>query len=379
MRRVVETFSAAALALSGGTLLLNLLCFRRPDGVLPGDPPFISVLVPARNEERNIEACLRSLLAQDYPTFEVVVLDDHSEDRTSEMLQRIAREHPHSRFTIRRGSTLPPDWGGKNWACHQLAGLADSRSRYLLFTDADTVHAPDVLRRVVAEAERDRLALLSLMPEQQVESWGERLVVPLLALQILGYLPLAAVEWLPIPAFAAANGQFMFFRREVYDSFGGHSAYPLGLAEDVILAQRVKVERGRVRLANGATLVRCRMYRNLGEVLAGFRRSFAGGFRFGATISGFMLLFNVVAYWLPFVGLPFSRLARPLSGSIILLRMALAWHTRTPKLAVLAHPVGMTMLLWAQLLAVYDAFIGGETRWKGRRYGYRTGIYRKEG
>ncbi len=342
--------------------------------MLPPDAPFVSVLVPARNEAHNIERCVRSLLAQHYPSFEVLVLDDHSEDGTGERVRRLQREHPGAaRLRLLHGAPLPDGWGGKNWACQQLAEAADPRSRFLLFTDADTEHHPAALRRTVAEAARDSLALLSLMPQQRVESWAERAVVPLLPLQILGYLPLLAAERLPFPTLAAANGQYLLFERAAYERCGGHAAFPLGLAEDVLLAQRVKAHGGRVRLANGAGLVRCRMYRSAGEVLAGFRRSFGAGFRLGPWISAWMLLFNGLAYLLPFLRAPVSRRARHSAALVLALRITLALPTQTPRHAALLHPLGIALLLWSQLLAAHDAFVGGESEWKGRRYPHRVG------
>ncbi|MGB0388151.1 MAG: glycosyltransferase [Ardenticatenaceae bacterium] len=388
----IDRVSAAGLLLSGGTLLLNLFWFRRPNGTLPADPPFVSILVPARNEERAIEACVRSLLAQDYPAFELIVLDDHSEDRTGDILQQLITDTgpapfgqsmppergpsgacPEARAVrinsrLLQGAPLPPGWVGKNWACHQLAQAASARSRYLLFTDADTTHAPDALRRAVAEAERDGVDLLSLMPTQQVETWAERLTVPLLALQILGYLPLPAVEWLPIPAFAAANGQFMLFKREAYREIGGHAACANIMAEDVTLARLLKKYNRQVRLKNGVGLVTCRMYYQSAEVIAGFRRSFASGFRLDRRIAGAVTLINFVVYLLPFLRAIHHRSARLLAAIIIALRLILAWQTNTPLRSAIAHPIGITLMLWAQLLAIYDAFIGKQAQWKGRQY-----------
>ncbi len=367
--------AAGALALSGSILLSNLLRFRRPGGALPTDPPLVSILVPARNEAHNIEACVRSLLQQRYPAFELLVLDDRSEDGTGDVLRRLAatqrvaakgQGHP---FIVLEGKPLPAGWGGKNWACQQLFEHANPSSRFLLFTDADTVHAPDTLRLVVSEAVRGDVGLLSLMPEQQVESWAEQCVVTLLPLQILGYLPLIAAERVPWPSLAAANGQFMLFERSSYIGAGGHGARPLGLAEDVTLAQRVKAYGGRVWLMNGVGLVRCRMYRNRAEVVAGFRRSFAGGFRLNAPVTGGIMLFNALGYLLPF--LRTTRVARHLALVVLLLRALLAWRTKAPLRSVLAHPLGMVILLGAQGGAALDALSGRDTQWKGRRYSHQ--------
>ncbi len=360
---------SAGLLLSGGTLLLNLLSFRRPCGTVSEPPPFVSILVPARNEAHAIECCVRSLLAQQYPTFEVLVLDDHSTDETWRVLERLARDSDlGGRLCLLRGESLPPGWSGKNWACHQLAAYISRHSRYLLFTDADTEHAPHALALAMGEVERTGVALLSLLPEQRVESWAEQLVVPLLPLQILGYLPLLAMEWLPLPLFAAANGQFMLFERDMYHHIGGHAACAATLSEDVLLARLVKGGRGKIRLVNGAGLVWCRMYQGLEEVIAGFRRSFGWGFRMGWGTTLAIVLGNVLVYLLPFLRAPFSARARGLALLVTALRVLLAHRTRSPQRGALAHPLGILLLLFSQSLAAYDTVLRRGTLWKGRQY-----------
>lgn len=397
---MLNTLSALALAISGGTLLTNLATFRAPHGTVPTPAPKVSVLVPARNEALNIRACIESLVAQDYPHFELIVLDDHSEDETGTILNQLLQTRSATttpRLTVLQGTPLPVGWAGKNWACHQLAQAADLASRYLLFTDADTIHHPHALRAAVAEAERKHLALLSLMPEQQVETLAEQLIIPLFGLQILGYLPLLAMEQLPIPAFAAANGQYLLFRHEAYLQMGGHAAIAGEIAEDVSLARLAKGQ-GRIRLGNGAGLVSCRMYRNLDEIMRGFRRSFSSGFRIDPTVSWAMVALNFFAYFLPFLQMirdsmigggcedassklvteeskggtktypspiAFTQL---LIGAIFLLRTLLAWRTRTPFISVVGHPIGMAFLLYSQLRAAQDARKGHSAPWKGRSY-----------
>lgn len=390
---MLDTLSALALALSGSTLLTNLAIFRAPHGTLPDPAPKVSILVPARNEALNIRACIESLLAQDYPHFEIVVLDDHSEDETGAILRQLVAQQPNNHLLKgMAGAPLPDGWAGKNWACHQLAQAADPTSSYLLFTDADTIHHPHALRAGIAESERGQLVLLSLMPEQQVETLAEQWIVPLFGLQILGYLPLLAMEWLPVPAFAAANGQYLLFRRDAYLQMGGHAAIAGEIAEDVSLARLAKGE-GRLRLANGAGLVRCRMYRNLSEILQGFRRSFSSGFRIDPAVSWMMVGLNFLAYFLPFLRIakgimafatstspngtsfnnsirhnPPSRFAPLLVTVIILLRSLLAWRTRTPFISVVGHPIGMAFLIYSQLRAAWDGRVGRSTAWKGRSY-----------
>lgn len=359
-----------------GVLAVNLAWFRRPRGTLPSPAPRVSVLVPARNEARNIEPCVRSLLAQDYPAaaLEIIVLDDQSEDATPAILARLQAEAPCLRVV--QGVDPPPGWVGKPWACHTLSRHADPASRWLLFTDADTRHAPSALGAAVAEAERDRLGLLSLFPQQLTATWPERMVVPLLAHQIIGYLPLPLLELWPNPAYSAANGQYMLFDRAVYDAIDGHAVAPGRAGEDVALARAVKAAGRRVRLANGAGLVQCRMYQSWGEIERGFARSFGAGFQIDPVVTSGLVLSNIWLFLLPCVWLPLGWVRRARwrrealfqVAAILGLRAALARRTATPLRDALWHPLGMAALVLIQLRAFHDVKVRKRWTWRGREY-----------
>ena len=182
--------------------LNNMRRLRRP---LPpekwSDPPLVSVMVPARNEERNIGRCVRSLLAQDYPRLEVLVLDDHSVDRTPAILEELARED--ERVTVLDGQPLPPNWHGKAYACYQLARAA--RGEWLLFVDADTQHDPRCVSSTVWMAIQERADLLSLFPHFATGTWWERLMLPVIPFALLAGLPLAFVHRRQHDAIATAS------------------------------------------------------------------------------------------------------------------------------------------------------------------------------
>ncbi|MCX8103458.1 MAG: glycosyltransferase, partial [Candidatus Bipolaricaulota bacterium] len=148
--------------------------------------PRVSILVPARNEQANIRACVESLLAQEYANFEVLVLDDQSDDDTARILQEYMQDR---RLRVLRGTDPPPGWVGKSWACHQLAQHASGE--LLLFTDADTRHHPRTLSHAVSALEEEGLDFLSLFVKEEVGSWSERLVIPMIPWSILSFLPLA--------------------------------------------------------------------------------------------------------------------------------------------------------------------------------------------
>jgi len=210
--------------------LSNLLVLRRLHRYgRPAQFPRLSVLVPARNEEANIGPCVRSLLAQDYPDFELLVLDDESGDQTAQVLASLATSD--NRLRVLSGQPLPAGWLGKQWACHQLAQAASGE--LLLFTDADTRYHPQALSNAVAALLAERTDMLSAVLREEVVSWGERLVVPILVWSIFSFLPLGLAYRLRLPAFTAANGQFLLFRRRAYEQIGGHAAVRQHTTEDL--------------------------------------------------------------------------------------------------------------------------------------------------
>ena len=200
---VLGLFISFALLIIAITLLSNLVFFPRLQDVQPAEQPFVSVLIPARDEAAVIARTVAQVLAQTYSHFELLLLDDHSSDGTGSVAEQVARGD--ARFRLLPGDTLPPGWLGKNWACQQLSQVA--RGDLLLFVDADVQLRPEALAALVALATRQQAGLLTVWPTQITVSWGERLVVPLMAFAILGYLPVLPVHYTRWPAFAAANGQ----------------------------------------------------------------------------------------------------------------------------------------------------------------------------
>lgn len=250
--------------------------------------PFVSVLVPARDEEEHIEACLVSLLEQDYPAFEVLVLDDSSTDRTPQILARLKGEYP--RLHVLQGAPLPPGWFGKHWACQQLAQQA--RGELLLFTDADTWHQPGTLRAAVAALEAEQLDLLSALPHQEAKTWGERLIIPFISLGIYAFLPLAVAHRLGWPSLTVTIGQFMLFRRSAYLAIGGYEVVREDVIDDVSLGRRAVSAGYRVRLLDGRRYISCRMYSGFWEAMDGFSKNIFAFFQYHA------LFYLLAWYWI---------------------------------------------------------------------------------
>lgn len=246
-----------------------------------------------RNESAVIAETVRSLLAQNYPNFEILILDDHSTDDSAEIARAAAGDDP--RLRILPGEPLPPGWTGKVWACHQLAEQA--RGEYLLFTDADVRWEPGALTALMAQAQRTQADLLTVWPTQITQTWGERLVVPLMAFTILAYLPVLAVHHLPWPVFSAAMGQCLLFRRDAYQKIGGHAAIRNQILDDMAFAYAIKRSRLRLRMADANGLIQTRMYRNWPQVRDGFAKNILAGH--GNSV--LFLLFSTFFHWWQFI------------------------------------------------------------------------------
>jgi chlorobactene glucosyltransferase len=236
--------------------------------------PRVAVLVPARDEERSIERCVRSLLAQHYPAdrLQVVVVDDESSDGTGDLVAEIARSDQRLRLVA--GMPPPTGWLGKAWALHQAVQQVDATSEYLLFTDADTVHEPFALASAVAHVRRHRLDLLSLGTGQELVGPAERLLLPLvlgLAMVVNGTFD--EVNDPRRPERAKANGQFILVSMAAYTRIGGHAAVRGSVVEDFELARRAKRLGVRLQLADGRHLVRTRGYYSAREIWRGFAKN----------------------------------------------------------------------------------------------------------
>ncbi|MCL4869585.1 MAG: glycosyltransferase [Anaerolineae bacterium] len=325
--------------------------------------PTVAVLLPARNEAGVIGRTISQLLAQDYPHLEIHLLDDQSDDGTGEIATAVAAHDP--RFHLHHGRPLPSGWLGKNWACHQLSQLA--QGEILLFLDADVQCQPTAVTALVDFMENELAAAATVWPTQITITWGERLVVPLMAWAILAYLPVMGVHYTRWPAFAAANGQCLALRRPVYQAIGGHEAVRNNVVEDVALARLVKQHSFRLRMADGAGLILCRMYQNWGQVRDGFAKNILAGhgrslsFLAVSTLFHWLIFLVPWGWWLAGGGLwPFSLL---LVG--LLLRGSTAWFTRQRVKDALFMPISVLLMTWIAGQSVWWRW-RGRGQWKGR-------------
>ena len=354
--------------------LSNIFILRKLGNYpMPDNFPRVSVLIPARNEENNIDHCVRSLLGQDYPDFEVLVLDDNSTDGTWQVLSEIASED--GRLQAIKGEKLPDGWFGKHWACHQLAQAA--RGELFLFTDADTCHHPLALRDAVAALIARKADLLTAFPHEEVVTWGERLTVPLFPWFIIAFLPLFLAYRLRSPSLSATVGQFMLFRRQAYEQIGGYEAIRQEAVDDVALGRRIKAEGLKWRMINGGERIKCRMYHSFRECYRGFTKNLFAGFGYR------ILKFALVWLWLgiAFLG-PLIVLIMGLTGLInlsqfsIILAAASAvtafliwgashWCFGFPLYLALLYPVSMVVALAIAAGSMFFAMTG-RADWRGR-------------
>ena len=241
----------------------------------PENPPKVSVVIPARNEARNIERCLRSVLSNDYPRFDVVVVDDQSSDGTGDIARSIAAKDARARV-IETGSP-PEGWFGKQWACQTGAGA--SAGDIILFADADTVQSSDLITRAVNTIQRRNADLFSILGRQELGSFWERVIQP----QVFGIMSVryGGTESITGSRFVAdkiANGQCLFVRRDTYEQLGGHALVKSHVADDLMMAQRFFARGKRVVAAEGLNQLSTRMYTSLGELVRGWGKNvFAGG------------------------------------------------------------------------------------------------------
>ncbi|MDZ7271365.1 MAG: glycosyltransferase [candidate division KSB1 bacterium] len=378
-----HTVASIAIGLVVINLVANLWALSRAVPSCTQDSlPFLSVLIPARNEARNIARCLESVLAQDYPTFEVLVLDDGSTDGTEAIVQAIAARD--QRVRLIRGQTLPQGWTGKNFACHQLA--AQARGEWLLFIDADTEHRPGGLRWSVQTALESGADLLTMIPRTVMHTFGEELLLPIIPFGLVALLPLALGERLRLASLAIGVGPFMLFRRQAYERLGGHRAVRNEVAEDVMLARRVRQEGGRIVFTNGSDLVDVHFYQGFRESWHGLAKSAFPALRYRlwlslAMVGCFALLFLrpvVVLLQLWWQGERESSAVLPhLFHALIngALWYAIATHFRLPRRVAILYPVTVFLATLMMADSVWRSLRGG-IGWKGRVYEVQGGTVR---
>jgi len=374
---IVHLFIGGGLVGLGVHTLLNHATLPRLERFsAPARLPRMSVLIPARNEAERIGASVRGWAAQAYPEYEVVVYDDDSSDDTAGRALAATAGSPHVRVV--RGGRLPAGWRGKAWACHRLR--AHARGEVLVFADADVRPSTDTLTRLAGALQALGADAVSVVPGHDAPGVAVRALVALQNWAALAVLP----SWLPAGPrrrwLAAVNGQLVAIRAGVYDASGGFAAERLSLAEDVALGRRLAALGHRVRLVDGARLLRCRPYARVSEVWRASVRNLVPIF-FGSPVLLLLTLAAAAALYLtPFVILALG--ARPgRAGTwpwtlVPLAEIGLGLMTRVvsdrragypPWLAAL-QPLAVTALLAMGVDSAVRFGLGRGVDWRGRRY-----------
>lgn len=383
LAQVLSALDLAILAL----VVVNVLTWPRlrPAGgsgrgraTLPGA---VSVLIPARDEEGNLDPCLDAVLAQGPVVAEVLVYDDASTDGTAERVRR--RADGDDRVRLLAGGPLPAGWCGKPHACARLAEAA--RGEWLLFLDADARLAPDAVAGLVAEARRRQASLLSAWPGLTMESRAEKLLMPMLNFFVLTLYPAALQLVRREAALGLAHGACLLARRVDYAELGGHARVRDEIFEDTRLARLWRQSGRRGLCLDGQEVVRVRMYASAGEIWRGFRKNLHAGFRRQAAFWAF-LAFHAGLFLAPFLLAPALTLAGEAAaaawawtaaGAVVAMRLALALRFGHPLGSAWLHPLAEGFLLALGVASWWSARRGGGVEWKGRRYRVGEGEVRR--
>jgi len=337
------------------------------------DLPSVSVLIPARNEERSIRKCVESLLSQNYRNFEVIVLNDNSEDATLEILNEIKSKY--SNLSVINGKPLEQGWTGKNFACHQL--YKESKCDYLLFTDADTVHFKDSILNSVTRAINLKADLYSLIPEMTLKGFAERIIMPGIHYTSFTLLPYYLAENLKSSAFAMGVGPFMLFKRNVYEEIGGHESLKSDIVEDVRLAKNVKKAGYKVVVNKGLDILSCRMYQSFKEIWEGFSKNIFPGMNYSSATLFTVFFIYLLLFFIPFVGL----LITSITGNgllfynflyqsilVMIMRILINQSFKLGYISVIFHPVGILVISMIGFNSWRWNKLGKGSIWKGRVY-----------
>ena len=345
-------------ALPAILFLRNLRAFRAPAGC--ADSAKVSVLIPARDEQANIAAAVHAALAN--AGAEVLVLDDNSSDSTYEIVAEIAAREP--RVRVLRGESLPDGWLGKNFACAQLAAAASNP--LLLFVDADVRLAPTATAELTHALRACDAGLISGVPRQEVRTFSEQLLIPLIHFVLLGFLPLDRMRRSKHPAYATGCGQLMMVDRAAYEAAGGHRAIRASVHDGLTLPKAFRVARRRTDLIDVTSLASCRMYRHDADVWRGLSKNTHEGLGAPARILPFSILL-IAGQVLPFALLASGMWQAYAGVALALLPRAIALPKfDQPLLGLLLHPIAVLALVAIQWAGLIRFISGNPTAWKGR-------------
>jgi chlorobactene glucosyltransferase len=349
-------------------------------GATPIDSlPLISVIIPARNEARNIRRSVPALLRQTYPRYELIVVDDRSTDETPGILAGLVEED--TRLQVIPGNQLPEGWAGKPHALIQ--GAEEARGEWLCFMDADTFAHPDLLYAAYLQASEHRADMFSILTRQELGTFWERVILPLVFLGLSFGFPVERVND-PARPEAISNGQFILIRRSVYDHIGGHASVKNRIDEDKALAIVVKRAGFRLIMADGRKVASTRMYTSLPEMWEGWTKNIYLGLQdrlwlllFGALLG--LLVSILLPVWLVGGGVWLASSGAP-AAVIVVVDVLILWGYLVWKRLracqafgirawyAFTFPLGALIFTAMMFTSAYKGISGRGVSWKGRRY-----------
>ncbi len=353
-------------------LLQNLNRLRGQNKISLQKPlPFVSVLIPARNEEINIEKCVSSLLKSDYPHLEIIVLDDNSTDRTYEIVKEISAGQ--DKLKVIKGKKLPPGWNGKNWACYQLSHLA--RGDWFLFTDADTIHKPHSISTAVAAAQRRKSDFVSCIPGFITKTWAEKLYFPVIHFVFVALFPFRMMNFSKDSRLSFAMGPFLFIEKDFFFSWGGYEAIKAEVVDDIAMAKKVKEYNGRISIIDGTSFMDVRFYRSFKEVWNGFSKNSYEALGGAPHLLFALLLACYYLFIYPYIALwaaveSHVSLTLPLLQVITLafIKLILSLRFKTGIVSGQLHPLTVIFAVLILLNSFRLSFFKKKFEWKERLY-----------
>ncbi len=362
--KILSYFVLAFWAVILGRTILNLLTAPRLSRRAPSRFPLVSIIVPARDEEHDIEQAVTGLLAQTYPHLEVIVVNDRSVDATGAILERLA----HPRLTVITGEEPPSGWLGKPWALEQ--GSRRAKGELLLFVDADVLYEPEAVERAVATLEEQGVPMIAVLPRIEMHGFWEHIAMPALALMAFSWLPLwlsnrSRWVWL-----AVGGGTGNLVRREDYDACGGHVALQGAVVDDVGLARLLRRCGRRTVAVRADDAISVRMYHGLRETVDGFTKNGFAVLSRSYTLAVLWIASALVMHLLPYGLALAGDLASAVTVGLITLSRVLVFAFLGYRLdnALFGHPLMMLVWTWIMLRSVWRTGIRRQLHWRGRTY-----------
>ncbi len=377
----LEVVLVVAWALTLVTTLLNVVSIPRllpvewtrparpgQEGIRAAQPlPAVSIVVPARNEERTLERTLRALLAQTYEPLEVIVVNDGSTDSTGAIADRLAADDP--RLVVIHGEDLPDGWLGKPWALHQ--GIRRARGELLLFVDADIHYAPQTVATLAERLMTRGMAMVSIAPRFEMHGFWEHVGMTQLAVAAFMLLPTWLGNMTCIVGLGLGGGPGTMVRREAFEEMGGYESLKDAVIDDIGMARQIRASGRRTEFVLGDTLASVRMYSGASEIIDGFTKNlfpiFGGSYVFGVLALLLMLFFGLLPYVLAIRGDILAIVAVVLISTSRLVLFA-RLHYRLDN-ALFGFPFSVLLWAWILLRSMWLTGVRRRVEWRGRTYG----------